>query len=188
MSPSKHVNRSQVLTAGQKLIVGLKKHDGTLTSLVIDGKPYQTADVIAVVQARVDAAQAVVDSRATWQANVLADKAERAKARTFMSGLVQALRVAFGNSVDVLADFGLAPHKPRAVRTPEEKAKATAKAKATRIARHTMGPKQKLAVKGAVPQAAPATPATATAPTAPAGASAPAPAAAPAPTAPHPLS
>jgi len=188
MATPKTTNRSQLQTGGQKVIDGLHKHGSTLTSLVIDGTSYTTAEVIAVVQARVDAFKAAVSSRATWQASVLADKAERAKTKTFMSGLVQALRVAFGNSVDVLADFGLTPHKARAVRTPEQKAAATAKAKATRAARHTMGRKQKAAIKGTAPAAAPPIAATSPAPTAPPSSSTTAPAAAPVPPPPHPLS
>ena len=189
MSTPRVTNRSHQLVAGQKLIDGLKKHEPTLVSLAIDGKSLTVAGVIAVVQAQVDSASLVVSSKATWQANILADKAERAKNRTFNSGLVQALRVAFGNaSVDVLADFGLVPHKPHPVRTPEEKAAATAKAKATRAARHTLGKRQRQAIKG-TPQGAPATsPAAATGPTAPASTSPTAPAAAPAPTASHPSS
>ena len=181
------VNRNRDQTAHQKMVVGLKKHENALSLLTIDGTSFKTADVIAAVQALVDAAQAVVSSRATWQANILADKTERSKARTFMSGLRKALFVAFGNSVDVLADFGLTPHKSRVPRTPEEKTAAAAKAKATRAARHTMGKKQRQAIKGTAPHAAPATAPVATpAPAMPANPSAAAPAAAaPGPVAPH---
>jgi hypothetical protein len=80
------VNRNRDQTAHQKMVVGLKKHEQALSLLTIDGTSFKTADVIAAVQALVDSAQAVVSSRATWQANILADKTERSKARTFMSG------------------------------------------------------------------------------------------------------
>jgi hypothetical protein len=179
-------NRNREQTAHQKLAEGLKKHEQALSLLTIDGTSFKTADVIATVQARVDSAQAVVSSRATWQANILSDKAERTKTKTFLSGLRKALFVAFGNSVDVLADFGLAPHKPRVQRTPEEKTAAAAKAKATRAARHTMGKKQRQAIKGTAPHAAPATAPVATpAPATPANPSPAASAAPPGPAAPH---
>ena len=184
---AKFANRNEQLTAEQRLIVGLQKHEQTLTSLVIDGTPYKTADVITVVQTLVDSAQAVVSSRATWQANIIADENARAKNKTLMSGLRQALLVAFGSSIAVLADFGMTPHKTPAARTPEEKAQATAKALATRTARHTMGKKQKAQIKGTVaasPQSGDVTKAPA-APAAPATPTSTAPAAAPGVTTPH---
>ncbi len=101
-----------------------------------------------------------------------ADRDERAKTKTFVSGFRQTLKVAFDGSIDALSDFALSPRKLH-VPTPEQKAKANAKAKATRAARHTMGPKQKLAIKGAAPQATPAAPATANVPTAQTGEAAP---------------
>src|SRR5262249_11740576 len=103
-------------------------------------------------------ADAAVSTRATWRATVQSDRDERTKSRAFVSGLRQALHVAFGASIDTLADFGLKPRKTPAQRTPAEKAAAAAKAKATRAARHTMGRKQKAQIKGAAPVPAPATP------------------------------
>jgi hypothetical protein len=183
---TKNINRNNQQISNQKLIVGLQKHEQSLPSLVIGGTSYKTSDVISVVQTLVNSAQTVVSSRATWQASIVADDNAQAKNKTFMSGLRQSLLVAFGGSVDVLADFGMTPHKTRAARTPEEKAEATAKAKATRAARHTMGKKQKAQIKGTV--ASPVsgdvtkTPAT---PAAPATPIAPAPAVAPVVATPH---
>jgi hypothetical protein len=149
MNP-KITNRSSQESADQKLIDGFTKHSATLATLVIGGTSYKTTDVITIVQGLLNSAKAVVTSRATWQAAVAADKAERAKQKTFISGVRQSLLVAFGGSIDVLADFGLAPHKARTAPTPEQKQAAAAKAKATRAARHTMSTKQKKAVKGDV--------------------------------------
>jgi hypothetical protein len=183
---TKNINRNKQQISNQKLIVGLQKHEQSLSSLVIGGTSYKTSDVIAVVQTLVNSAQTVVSSRATWQASIVADDNAQAKNKTFMSGLRQSLLVAFGSSVDVLADFGMTPHKTRAARTPEEKAEATAKAKATRAARHTMGKKQKAQIKGSVASPVPGdvtkTPAT---PAAPATPIAPAPAVAPGVATPH---
>jgi hypothetical protein len=149
-------NRTQQQTGDQGLITGFKKHEQTITSLVVAGTSYKTADIIGILEARIAARNAAVSSKATWQADVKADHDERAKTKAFVAGLQQAVRVAFGGSIDMLADFGLKPHKTRAPRTPAQKAAATAKAKATRAARHTMGSKQKAKVKGTAPQAAPA--------------------------------
>ena len=153
---TKNLNRAQHQDADQKLIDGLNKHAQTVPSLMIGGTSYKTADVIGILQARIAAAKTPVLSRASWQTDVQADRDERAKTKAFVSGLRQALQVAFAGAIDTLADFGLKPRKTRTPRTPEEKAAATAKARATRAARHTMGSKQKAKVKGAAPQAAPA--------------------------------
>jgi hypothetical protein len=141
----------------QALIDGLKKHQSTLSSLLIAGTSLKTADLIGTLQARIDARNATVKSRAAWQTDVKAVRDERAKTKALVSGLRQALHVMFAGSIDTLADFGLTPRKV-SVLTPEEKALATAKAKATRSARHTMGSKQKAKIKGTAPQAAPAIP------------------------------
>lgn len=154
---TKNANRTQQQTADQNLVDGLKKHEQTLSSLVIGGTSLKTADILSILQARITARGGAVSSKATWQTDVKADHDERAKTKTFVSGLRQALQVAFAGSIDALADFGLKARKVR-VTTPEQKAAAAAKAKATRAARHTMGSKQKAKVKGTVPQTAPATP------------------------------
>ncbi len=179
-----NANRISRNAADQHLADGLTKRRHALTSFMIGGTSHTPDDILIVLQARIAAANLAQSIRATWQSAVKADRDERAKTKTFVSGLRQALKVAFDGSIDALSDFGLSPRKLH-VPTPEQKAKANAKAKATRAARHTMGPKQKLAIKGAAPQATPAAPATANVPTAHTGENAPAPAAAPTPPTPH---
>jgi len=178
-------SRNTRLSQAEKLSDGMGKHENVITSLVIDGQPYAAKDIVAVLQEIITSETNAVTTRAEWRAAVAADKAERAKRKVFLSGLKQALRVAFGGQIDVLTDFGLAPRKPRKVLTPQEKAAAAAKAKATRAARHTMGAKQKAKIKGTEPQGAnppaatpPAPPATPAAPPSP-PANEPPPAAAP---------
>jgi hypothetical protein len=170
-------NRTDETAADQKLIDGLNKHAATITSLVIGGVTMATKDIITTLQARITASQTAQSTRATWQAAVVADHAERAKTKTFASGLRQALMVAFSGQVDALADFGLTARKA-VVLTPAEKLARNAKAKATRAARHTMGKVQKSMVTGETAPAAtpaPAAPAPATpAPAAPAPAPTPA--------------
>ncbi len=149
-------NRADEITADQSLIDGLNKHATTIPSIMIGGASVTTKDIVATLQSRVDSAKAAASTRATWLTAVQADRAERDKTKTYVSGLRQALLVAFVGQVDTLADFGLTPRKPRVV-SPEEKVAAAAKAKATRAARHTMGKKQKAAIKGTVTSTAPVT-------------------------------
>jgi hypothetical protein len=169
---------------------GLKKHESTLPSLLIGGTAVQTASVVVALQARIDAANAAVAARATWQAAVSAARDERAKSSALLQKVRQALHLAFDGNGEALADFGLTPRKARVV-SPATKVVAAAKAKATRVARHTMGTKQKKGVKatgtvtvtlggadhaaGAAPSGTPTPAAAATAAPAPAPVPAPAP-------------
>lgn len=139
-------NRNSEAAAEQKLIDGLNKHAQAIQSIMIAGVSMTTKDVIAHLQARIDTADAVETARATWQNTVKTDKADRAKAKTFVSAVRQAILVAFAGSIDTLADFGLTPRK-QVVRTPEQKSASAAKALATRAARHTLGKKQMTAVR-----------------------------------------
>ncbi|MDP9036237.1 MAG: hypothetical protein M3O50_15660, partial [Myxococcota bacterium] len=86
------LNRSQRQDSDQKLIDGLNAHAKTLSSLLIGGTSYTTAAIIAVLQARIASGNAVVPARASWQAIVQADRDERAKTKTLVSGLRQALK------------------------------------------------------------------------------------------------
>ena len=141
----------------QQLIAGLNKHQATFTSAMVDGAQLTTAQVVSKLGEILTTSNLVVTTHASWQAAVKADLAERVNTATFVSGVRQAILVAFNGQVDVLADFGLTERKPR-VLTPEQKQAAAAKAKATRAARHTMGSKQKAAITGATAAAPAATP------------------------------
>jgi hypothetical protein len=161
----------------QQLIAGLNKHQATFTSAMVDGAQLTTAQVVSKLGEILTTSNLVVTTHASWQAAVKADLAERVNTATFVSGVRQAILVAFNGQVDVLADFGLTQRKPR-VLTPAQKQAAAAKAKATRAARHTMGKKQKAQITGATAPAGAAAPPPATAP-AQAPAATPAPAGAP---------
>ncbi len=160
-------NRPSRTAANQLLVAGLNKHQATLPSMVINGQSYTAAQAVTELDQIIAAANLVVTTRASWQAAVKADLAERTSTSTFVGSLKQAILVAFTGQVDVLADFGLSPRKVR-VLTPEEKQAAAAKAKATRAARHTMGKNQKAAILGTTAQPSPATPAAPATPATPA--------------------
>jgi hypothetical protein len=129
------------------LIAGILKHVGKNGSLIVAGKKYRVADIIALLQSRIDASQAVNDARAVWLAQVDAEKARIEETSDFVFSLRQCLAGTYGSSVEVLADFGL-PRRKRRAMTVEEKATALAKGKATRKARRTMGKRQREQVRG----------------------------------------
>ena len=175
MSTIQKKNRSDRTATIEGLIDGLNKHATLMTSILIDGVAQKTADVIATLQKLVDSSSSVETTNAAWRAAVAADKAAGTGQKAFVSNVRKAVRVAFGNQMNALADFGLAPQKARTPLTPQQKAASAAKAKATREARHTMGAKQKASIKGDVTGVV-VTPVTTTAPAAPQEPAAPAPA------------
>src|SRR5262249_207703 len=63
--------------------------------------------------------------------------------------LVAYVKATYGDSPEVLADFGIHPKAPAQL-TVEQKAAKAAKSAATREARHTQGSKQKKSVNGDV--------------------------------------
>jgi hypothetical protein len=157
------LNRTSAL---QKLIDGLNKHQAAFGGFMVNGAQVTTPQVVSKLGEIIATGLAVETTHASWQAAVKADLAERVNTAAFLSGVRQAILVAFHGQVDVLADFGLTQRKPR-VLTPQQKQAAAAKAKATRAARHTMGPKQKAAITGASAAAAAASVPAATPPAAP---------------------
>jgi hypothetical protein len=156
MSTNQIVKRSDRISGLQALKDGLGKHAQTMIALVINGVTFKMSDVITALDDLVKTAEQVVDTRAAWQAAVAEDKTKGKAQKAFVAGVKQAVRVAFGQQIDALADFDLKPRKTPAPRTPEQKAAAAAKGKATRALRHTMGAKQKAAIKATVGTTAPA--------------------------------
>ena len=152
-----HASKQGLLARDQQLLTGFPKRLAGV-SILVNGTTYTAASAVAMFQARVTVATAVVTTKAAYQAAVKAADAEEIATAATVSGLVEAIYVAFGDDPAALADLGLVPRK-KASMTPAQHLAASAKAKATRAARHTMGPKQKAAITGAsVPAVATATP------------------------------
>jgi hypothetical protein len=162
---SNRPNRDAQQTADQKLRDGLTAKQQTVPSFTIRNVTIKTTDVIATLQDRIDAANAIEPPKAAWHMAVQTDRDLRTKTDPTISGVRQALLLMFGGSIDTLAVFGLEPRKTPATVPPVEKVVAVQKALATRKARNTMGPKQKAKIKGTVPATAPATPPAAPSPT-----------------------
>jgi hypothetical protein len=155
------VNTNITQAHDAQVIVGVQKHLLNVPSLPVAGSTYTPADLVKLVQSRIDSAGVVAAANANRHATVVAHDALGTKLTPILRGLRQYVLNVFGETSPVLADFGFTPPKT-ATRTPEEKAAAAAKALATRKARGTMGSKQKKAVKGTTAPVAPppATPVT----------------------------
>jgi hypothetical protein len=149
MATNPKINRTNRITSDVRLLQGLTKHAQAFPLLVQGGRSYDIKQMIDVLQQRIDAANEAQSKRAVWLEAVQADRQSYASTKAFLSALAQVLRIAFSDSIENLADFGLDPYKKH-VRTPDEKIAVAAKSKATRAARHTMGKKQRAAIKGVV--------------------------------------
>jgi hypothetical protein len=164
--------RSAKRDADQSMIDGVNKVLATCASLPVGSTTVTPADIVKVLQDRIDASKAVLTAEAARSAAVKVDRDKRAQSAAFVQSLRRMIQGMFTQSPDTLAAFGLkAPKAPK--KTVTTKATAVAKSKATRKARGTLGTKQKKAVKGTVPATtAPSggtvtTPATPTKPVAP---------------------
>jgi hypothetical protein len=150
-----------------QLITGTKKHfPNASQSLEFGGATRTVTALTQLCQSFVDLREAVVTSQAATKAKVAAERAQTPPLLAVIGEFVAFVKATFGKQPDVLADFGLAPPKARALQTAEQKAVAAAKRKATRQARHTMGKVQKKDVKGAVNATLVVTPAAAPPPAA----------------------
>lgn len=133
------------------LIAGAKKHFPNGNQTVTLGGVSMTIDAATTeLQTYVENRGAVVAAQATAKAKVSAEKAALPALNAFISAFIAYVRLSFGSQADVLADFGLAPHKARTPQTAEEKAVAVAKRDATRAARGTKSPKAKSEIHGNV--------------------------------------
>jgi hypothetical protein len=135
------------LDADQKLIDGVTKHLSQIDSLTVGSQKVAPADIVKILQTRIDAAHAVVAADAAQSAAVKKERDERAKTKKFVSSFRRMVSGMFSESPDTLAEFGL--KTPRVGKlSADEKAAAVARNKATREARHTLGKKQKLEITG----------------------------------------
>jgi hypothetical protein len=149
------------------LVNGINTELAGVDPFVFDGTTYPRADLLARIQAVLDAIARVKAARTALQQAVASQRAALAEGRALRAGMKRNLQAKYGPTSPKLQLFGFTP-----ARTPKPtaatKAQAQVKAKSTRVARGTKGKKAKLAIHGAPAPVAPATPPAAPAP-APAG-------------------
>jgi hypothetical protein len=141
--------KGQVAVVAQQLIAGAAKHFTSTAQLTLLGGSFTPAELEAKLQSIVTLRSDVDAAKATTQAKLAIETANMPALRALMSATVTYVKAAYGNSPDVLADFGIHT-KVRVPLTVDAKVAAAAKRAATRAARHTMGKQQKKAIKGDV--------------------------------------
>ncbi len=157
---STNTNTHTRIVADQKLKAGYDKHLAADGNVVSGAHTWTPTDVDALLQASLDAENAVEAARGAFHDAVAAARKAREDFAVLRAVLKQLALLRFADQAGILADFGLKPKTSRA-RKVEDKAKAVALGKSTRQARHTLGARQRERIKGeALPAAPPATPTT----------------------------
>ena len=151
------------------LAAGALKHFAVGISMPVGGVMLTLAQIETTLTSFASLRNGVDTARAALQAKLAVETAQAVAMSAFIDAFVKIVRGCFGNQPDVLADFGLAPEKPKTPLTVEQKLAAAAKRKATRVARGTKGSKAKLAITGNVTGVV-VTPVTTATPTQPAAA------------------
>jgi hypothetical protein len=162
----------------QALVNGLPRYCPTAI-FTVAGQTFTSPQAVTFIQSVLAAVSAVATAKTGWTDARLAE----AKIVSQDGAAVKAIRdnvaLMFSNNTTTLADFMIAPKKPRVPLSVEARAAATAKARATRLARGTESKKKKATVTGNVtgvtitpatnPAPAPASPTPAVTPPAPGG-------------------
>ena len=144
-------NRTTTLGLDQQVLEGIQRDLQTMPTLYLGGETFTPATLEARIQARVDAANAILAAKAAWLATVTTYEALDKQTSLLVHDLKQLVLAAFGQDSPKVADFGFTAPK-RTPLTEAQKEAAVAKRKATRLARKTLGPKAKLAITGATPK------------------------------------
>ncbi len=164
-----HTSTTSLIASDTNLIAGLQKHKNDLPATIsLVGQAVTPDQAIAILQARIAAANAVPPAKATYAKAVAAHTEERQSTDEMVRDLKAYLILTNKKSPDVLADYGLSIKK-KAVPTTAIKVVAVARRNATRTLRGTKGPKAKKAIKAnltgpVVVEAGPPAPAPAVAP------------------------
>jgi hypothetical protein len=142
-----------------QLILGTqKRYPNGADKVQVGGATFTVTALTQVFQDFVDQRNAVEAAKAAAKTKIETERAQAPSQLAVIRAFEMVVRGTFGKSVDVLADFGLAPPKARATLSATQKAVAAARRDATRKARGTIGSKKRKAIKGAVSAALVVTP------------------------------
>jgi hypothetical protein len=129
------------------LVNGINTELAGVNPIALDGVSYARADLLARIQAVLDAIASVKAARTTLSQVVASQKAAIVQGRSLRAAMKRFLQSKYGPNSPQLQKFGFAP--ARTPKTPiQTKAQAKVKAAATRTARGTKGKKAKLAIHG----------------------------------------
>jgi hypothetical protein len=146
-NPKKRADR---MADDQAMIDGITQFFAKNAKLTVGSTPMLPAAIVAVFQARIDSAKAVIAAEATAKGAVAADRNELATTAKFVRTFRRFVQASFEETPETLAIFHLTAPKVAKVDV-ATKAQAKVKSKATRAARGTVGEKAKLKISGETP-------------------------------------
>jgi hypothetical protein len=149
-----YLPKSNTSARMRKLVAGANQHMQGVSSLTLLNVPYALAALLQLFTGYADLCDGAQAAQATYKDKLGARRAQAKAVQAIEAAFVEYVRVTYGASTQVLADFGVPPHKAKAPQTAEQKAQAVAKRDATRAARHTVGKRAKLAIHGQAAQPA----------------------------------
>ncbi len=127
-------NISSITADDRNLIAGIVKHMGKSGTATIGNKKYKGSDLVAILQARIDAFDLVKQTRTAWRKATAEKDAKMAETNDLVAVVRAYFLAVYGDAADILEDFGLAP-RPRKTSTVKTKYAAVTKAEATRARR-----------------------------------------------------
>ena len=142
-------HKALTLAELQALSTGIPKYFPNF-GFLIASTTYTTAEVMIIIKSLLDLETASTKAKTAAHDAIVASDAAQAQHAPFIKELRQFVVVAYSNASTTLADFAIAPRKPRVPLSNAARAAAEAKAKATRLARGTKGSKQKAKITGNV--------------------------------------
>jgi|HubBroStandDraft_1064217.scaffolds.fasta_scaffold611406_1 hypothetical protein len=150
MSTSTSRTKASALAAVQAIIAGTQKHFPT-GSLTFGNATYQSSSLVQTLTGLANAMQAYAVAQVTAKDERVALEAQEATVDPILSDYRKFLTATFGQSAQILADFGLTPAKARKPLTVEAMSEKVALGNATRKARGTMGKAKRSKIHGTVP-------------------------------------
>jgi hypothetical protein len=154
-TPSLSTQKADVIAEFQALIDGINTLLTGIDPFILLGKSISRADLLAKLQARIDAAVKTNDDRKVVSADVAAEKAAAAVADPLRKGLKAFAISQYGETSPKLQQLGFVPYRtPK--RKPATVAAAAAKGTATREVVGPTGKQKRAAKKAAAADATPA--------------------------------
>jgi hypothetical protein len=112
-------SQSTTLEKDAQVLGGIAKDLQTMSNLYLGGTTYTPGSLAALIQSRIDAADAVNTTKASWLAAVKTYQAINAEVTPVVRDLRSWVMAAFGPTGAQLADFGF-PAAPRPAVTPKK--------------------------------------------------------------------
>jgi hypothetical protein len=143
-------NSKALFIALLKALIGaINSELPNVLSFTLNGRTITRADLLAALQAFIDAATDTTTANNAWRAKVSAEKAARVEAAGLVSGMKIYVQGVYGKASPEVLKFGFKPATPPA-RTLVSKVIGVTKGAATRQLRNPLTPTEKKALKASV--------------------------------------